>query len=52
MTENELQKRITELESSVQKNLGDVVKLRVELETLKKLKESRGYTSDPRLLQE
>lgn len=52
MTEDELQKRITELESSVQRNLGDVVKLRIELDNLKKLKESRGYTSDPRLLQE
>lgn len=52
MTEDELQKRITELESNVQRNLGDVVKLRIELDNLKKLKESRGYTSDPRLLQE
>jgi len=52
MTEDELQKRIMELESNVQRNLGDVVKLRIELDNLKKLKESRGYTSDPRLLQE
>ena len=52
MTESELQKRIDELESNVQKNLGDVVRLKVELESLKRLKESRGYTSDPRLLQE
>lgn len=52
MTESELQKKIDELESNVQKNLGDVVRLKVELESLKRLKESRGYTSDPRLLQE
>lgn len=52
MTENDLQSRIDELQRNIQKNLGDVVRLRIELDNLKKIRESKTYDSDPRLLQE
>lgn len=52
MTEDDLQSRIDELQRNIQKNLGDVVRLRVELDNLKKIRESKTYDSNPRLLQE
>lgn len=52
MTEEDLKSRIDELQKNIQQNLGDVVRLRVELESLKKIRESKTYDSNPRLLQE
>lgn len=52
MTEEDLKSRIDELQRNIQQNLGDVVRLRVELDNLKKIRESKTYDSNPRLLQE
>lgn len=52
MNDLDLQRKIDELEKDIQNNMGSINKLRIELDNLKKLKESMSYKSDPRLLQE